>query len=501
MFLLSINFFYAQDLEIVIEPFEINDSQDTLHNYWPNGLITADGSIYFTWIRGDLNDDRRLGEASGQIDVMFSGFDENGNKLNQNFSVVDSVTEDFYFIEPRLHYMESSNKLYHSWKYTGADYGPILLKELDNKGDIISRNDEAGNIGYGSTNIDLFDIADTLALIWSAQEEGTIVVKGQKLNNNLGTLGSEMFFNNRYGYLEGDTDFTQIGHNDIFISWHSQGFEADSIYVAKYNLEGEQVSPLYNIYELPAGQFVSDLKVCTVTDERVVIAWAETDWNNSTFAAIRIVKITSDGYITGELNLQNPDHLQRYDVLELFQLAGDNVLLIYNSEENITGILLNKNLEIISEYILYQLSEDKSETAFKFSYMNGSLLITWHQSKSDSALYSTWAKMVEFDSSVDVQPISVPAEFYISQNYPNPFNPTTTIEYSIPELMNVRIDVFNVLGQKITTLINEQKPAGNYKVTYNASATAYGVNLSSGIYYYQITTNEFRQTSKMILVR
>ncbi len=71
-----------------------------------------------------------------------------------------------------------------------------------------------------------------------------------------------------------------------------------------------------------------------------------------------------------------------------------------------------------------------------------------------------------------------PTDFMLYQNYPNPFNPTTKIKYSIPKTSNVQLKVFDILGRKVAELVNEEKPAGNYTVNFNAS------KLSSSIYFY-----------------
>jgi len=88
----------------------------------------------------------------------------------------------------------------------------------------------------------------------------------------------------------------------------------------------------------------------------------------------------------------------------------------------------------------------------------------------------------------------------LEQNYPNPFNPSTKIKYSIPpniqrEISNVSLKVYDVLGNIVATLVNEEKPAGNYEIEFDAS------NLSSGIYYYRLVTGSFTDTKKMILLK
>jgi hypothetical protein len=89
----------------------------------------------------------------------------------------------------------------------------------------------------------------------------------------------------------------------------------------------------------------------------------------------------------------------------------------------------------------------------------------------------------------------IPTEFTLLQNYPNPFNPSTTITFSIPTEEFVSLEVFNSLGEKIEDLVNETKPAGNYSVSFDAS------KLTSGIYFYNISTGNFFQTRKMMLVK
>ena len=89
----------------------------------------------------------------------------------------------------------------------------------------------------------------------------------------------------------------------------------------------------------------------------------------------------------------------------------------------------------------------------------------------------------------------IPTTFSLSQNYPNPFNPSTTIKYDIPQTANVTLKVYDVLGNEITTLINENQTPGSYSVKFNAG------NLSSGIYFYRIDTGSFSQVKKFILMK
>ncbi|MDF1611795.1 T9SS type A sorting domain-containing protein [Stygiobacter electus] len=88
-----------------------------------------------------------------------------------------------------------------------------------------------------------------------------------------------------------------------------------------------------------------------------------------------------------------------------------------------------------------------------------------------------------------------PTNYNLFQNYPNPFNPTTKIKYSIPNSEKVLLKVYDVLGREVETLLNEYENAGTYEIEFNGS------NLTSGIYFYKITSGNYSETRKMILLR
>ena len=89
----------------------------------------------------------------------------------------------------------------------------------------------------------------------------------------------------------------------------------------------------------------------------------------------------------------------------------------------------------------------------------------------------------------------MPKSFKLEQNFPNPFNPSSTIRYDIPKASMVKIVVYDLLGRELKVLVNEEKTPGYYEVVLNAG------DLASGIYYYTITTGDFTQSRKMILMK
>jgi len=96
-----------------------------------------------------------------------------------------------------------------------------------------------------------------------------------------------------------------------------------------------------------------------------------------------------------------------------------------------------------------------------------------------------------------IEPLTteIPTQYVLNQNFPNPFNPVTRIRFGLPKAGNVTIEIYNILGQKVETILNEFKPAGYHIISYDGS------RLSSGIYFYRIQMNEFDQIKKMMLIK
>ncbi|HSW55496.1 MAG TPA: T9SS type A sorting domain-containing protein [Ignavibacteriaceae bacterium] len=178
---------------------------------------------------------------------------------------------------------------------------------------------------------------------------------------------------------------------------------------------------------------------------------------------------------------------------------GNNVTLNWSTatETNNSGFYIERS--VISNEVRNLFWES-------ISFVNGTGTTTETQSYSfvdnnlSSGTYLYRLKQIDFDGTVeytntiDVE-INAPTIFSLEQNYPNPFNPLTVISYQLPVGGNAIIKVYDILGNEVATLVNEQKPAGSYNITFDAST------LPSGIYMYQLQAGSFSQSKKMILIK
>lgn len=106
-----------------------------------------------------------------------------------------------------------------------------------------------------------------------------------------------------------------------------------------------------------------------------------------------------------------------------------------------------------------------------------------------------WYQNIDMVTSIHTADDVIPEEFRLDQNYPNPFNPSTTIQFGLPVNSRVSLTLYDILGRKVTTLIDEELQAGNHDVILNASG------LPSGLYFYRLRTNSFVKTKKLTLLK
>jgi hypothetical protein len=134
---------------------------------------------------------------------------------------------------------------------------------------------------------------------------------------------------------------------------------------------------------------------------------------------------------------------------------------------------------------------------YKKLYTEPYVVLGGNKSSSDNFVRNMYAAFISPNVVTTNRELTspVPAGFSLMQNYPNPFNPTTTISYSISQPGEVQLEVFNILGQNVRTLVDQRQQAGSYQVTFDASG------LSSGMYMYRLTTQGSQLSKRMLLIK
>ncbi|MCK4957674.1 MAG: T9SS type A sorting domain-containing protein, partial [Candidatus Cloacimonetes bacterium] len=123
----------------------------------------------------------------------------------------------------------------------------------------------------------------------------------------------------------------------------------------------------------------------------------------------------------------------------------------------------------------------------------------WMSLKDDHD-YNFCIKAITISQTQSAAEETIVALSSLGNNYPNPFNPTTTISFNLAEGGNVELGIYNVKGQKVSTIVNEHKSAGSHSIVWNGTDDR-GTGLTSGVYFYRIKSGKFTSTKKMILLK
>jgi hypothetical protein len=181
------------------------------------------------------------------------------------------------------------------------------------------------------------------------------------------------------------------------------------------------------------------------------------------------------------------------------QVVAEGVLLNWNTatELNNQGFEIERRDEGNWEKIGYVPGYGTTTDPKSYSFIDENVV---------TGSYSYRLKQIDFDGTfsysdeVIVEVNLTPGNFALFQNYPNPFNPTTTIEFQVPQVSDVTLKIYDMLGQEIRSLFNDQVVPGKYTMEWDGMNNS-GSQMSSGIYIYTITAGEFVESKEMVLIR
>jgi hypothetical protein len=209
--------------------------------------------------------------------------------------------------------------------------------------------------------------------------------------------------------------------------------------------------------------------------------------------AVNLVFVTA--YFINSIIFDNPGMYSNDINLDL----GGSAEIYYCDLTMPQGATGNNNIEEDPQFLDpanldFRLAEISPciDTAIALFVLNGDTLVNLNPSQYYGSAPDMGA--FEYEGPVGIEDyISIAKEFVLFQNYPNPFNPSTIINYSLPVPGQVTLRVLDILGREVATLVNEQKEVGTHTIKFDAS------NLTSGIYFYQITAGKYSETRKLIL--
>lgn len=212
------------------------------------------------------------------------------------------------------------------------------------------------------------------------------------------------------------------------------------------------------------------------------------------------IRVNQDAFNNGKIQFFPSIHIDPY--------GGINILYLddRNTTSDSTGVFLSRSLDGGETWTDYQVSDHNFQPIavsglgagnvsdhIDLTYSNGKLWPVWMD--NSTGVYQVWT------APIIIPPVGIDSEshlvneFKLYQNYPNPFNPQTIISYQLSVNGFVNLKVYDLLGNEVASLVSEEKQAGSYEIEFDAS------RISSGIYFYRLTSNNFSETKSMLLIK
>jgi hypothetical protein len=427
-----------------------------------------------------------------------------------------------------------------------TSFNSILLKSFDTNANLkwISEFKPPPNVWFSPVEI----LIDQVGNITTITGRGGLVETSSILLRKFSPAGVLVWSKqteNKQSFEKGSATLDSDGNIYIAVS---QSDIADSVFILKYDLSGQQtkfasfLGNLYNNFKVKQGvdesgsiyvagssskidnnDFItmkfdkSGTKLWTSTydgsahaDDNVTDlcfdqygnifvggSITEKDWHD-TFALVSYDSLGAQRWIVKENKGWENGNMSVDNLGNAYISYGGNDF--YTCKYSNSGILIWKDqFSNCSDEWITELPVAMAVDGYNHLYVTGTLRQPgWHGSTSASMITTLQYDLTA--TSIENSLLTQPEKFVLEQNYPNPFNPTTKIRYSVPsdvkrEMLNVVLNVYDVLGREVATLVNEEKDAGVYEVEFD------GTNFSSGIYLYRLNTGNFSTVRKMILLK
>jgi hypothetical protein len=432
---------YSSDGTSQDSNFKVNDDQGIASQYHPSISVDSIGNFIISWWDG----------RNGPFDIYAQRFASGGTVLGSNFRVND---------------------------YPGSGYQGIPSISTDGSGNFI--------------------------ITWIDERNGNQDIYAQRYSSDGTALGSNFQVNDDQGSASQFLPSISVnGSGNFIITWGDgrNGFDNFDIYTQRYSSDGTALGSNFKVNDDPGNTSQRAPAILTDDSGNFIITWH--DERNSDEGDIYAQRYSSDGTALGSNFQVNDDQGtagQRYPSIS--KNDSGNFIITWHDYRNGNWDIyaqryLNDGNALKSNFKITNIGEG-AQIWPDVKLWNNLIYNTWQDNRTGGTGFDIWANVLDWDNPDwigDDELHQIPLEFVLHQNYPNPFNSSTKIKYELPRAEKVKIEVFNLLGQKIETLINKPLSAGIHEVEFNRQ------NLSSGIYLYKIDTREFKDVRKMILLK
>ena len=434
---------YAVDGTPLEANFRVNDDSGRASQWSPAVAADGSGNIVVVWTDG----------RHGDGDIYAQRYAADGTPLGANFKVNDD-NSGAWQRTPAVA-MDGPGNVVVVWKDQRHDYGDIYLQRYADDGTPLGANvrvndDNSGTMqGWPAVAVD--DSGDVV-VVWTDGRNGDADIYAQRYAADGNPLEANFRVNDDSGAaVQGSPAVAVDGSGNVVVVWEDGRHGDGDIYVQRYLANGSPLGANFKVNDDQGGAEQGRPAVAVDGSGNVVVVWTDERQGDRDIYAQRF---SSDGSVMGQ---------------------------------NFIITLETKKAQFDPDVKLWQ----------------GRIYNTWVSNHAGGTGYDIWANVLDWSNPTGMErkPKSVITAFRLFQNYPNPFNPTTTIRYALPGSVPVELTVYNLLGQKVRTLVHRRQPAGRYQVQWDGRDDQ-GKPVASGVYLYRLRAgSDFTRTKTMLLLR
>lgn len=435
--------------------------------------------------------------AAGYKDFLTIKYDFNGNqKWYKTYNGTAGENDIAYQLE-----IDKQGNVYVSGISKGiGTAGDIVTIAYDSTG-----NEIWINRFYSSPNLDQDDFVEDMII----DNEGNLYLTGSangyafgseivtiKYNSSGTLIWLKRFQNNRFGNV--GRCITLDKFDNVYVGGQSQG----DLIAIKYNKLGTGLwIKIYDAYN--GGNIDYDEALDCVVDQNLNLYITGTTIGETSDHDFLTLKINSSGFIdwvnkyNGTGNLIDVSSRIVIDTLGNSYISGKSSAYGFSGTEDFVTIKYD-NSGAQSWIMRYNgmLTENRSDIPFDMviDQMNNIYVTGYSQFGDSTGINFTTLKYSQL-TGISFNGINNPSNYSLEQNYPNPFNPSTVIRYHLPRSGNISLKIYDAIGNEVKTLADEKQNAGSYSIEFNGS------NLSSGVYFYKLESQNFSETKRMLLIK
>jgi hypothetical protein len=477
---------YSSDGTTVGSNFKVSDDTGSAKQSASSIATDGNGNFIIAWV------DQR----NGYYDIFAQRFSNDEIPLMSNFKVNDdSVSVSQYY--PSIAAGSSGNFII-TWIDLRASLWGVYAQQYSSDGTAVGSSFKVNESSFQLLGSSIAaDDAGNFIIAWSYccedqnvyarrySSDGTAVGSNFKVNDDTGDV--------RHNYPSVAADSS----GNFMITWRD-GRDGDfAIFAQRYSNDGTAVGSNFKVNESTEFSFQLYPSIAADGSGNFIITWID--------SSIYAQRYSNDGIALGsnfKVN-ENTDRAVQDDPSIAADGSGNFVITwqderngdpdIYAQRYSGDGTAVGGNFRVTN-------TSEKIQRTPDVKLWNNRIYNTWTDNRVGGTGYDIWANVLEWDNPVGIEADQIPSSFLLHQNYPNPFNPETTITYQLPKAAAVKLEIYNITGQKIATLVVKKQPAGDYSLQWLGMDDS-GRQVTSGVYVYRLHAGDFVESRKMLLLR